>query len=323
MNFKEIYKAANEEISGDRSLIDAVIKKADKKPVFKMAYPLACAAAALMIVVGISVYPKNSVKQVPNYNVASNKGNDLNNKTDISIGTDKKENTKIYDKTEDAVENKQAVKNDAITESETLYKEPAVQNDVTVDTSSHEQTEQSADLSHIIDVPMIAMLDINDIEPSLPSAATFARSGSGGASAESESIEYEGMTAEQYYEYIGTDITQKIELPEGMEFEEFFGATVKRDIAIDSVISDNAEFYASGEQKFVSLTVSKLSGIVQDKLDDETLKKSDIIGNPAVLEGYENTCRIYIKYAEVYYNIYSEGLTAEEIENLLISICKN
>ena len=166
MNFKEIYKAANEEISGDRSLIDAVIKKADKKPVFKMAYPLACAAAALMIVVGISVYPKNSVKQVPNYNVASNKGNDLNNKTDISIGTDKKENTKIYDKTEDAVENKQAVKNDAITESETLYKEPAVQNDVTVDTSSHEQTEQSADLSHIIDVPMVAMLDINDIEPS-------------------------------------------------------------------------------------------------------------------------------------------------------------
>ena len=120
-----------------------------------------------------------------------------------------------------------------------------------------------------------------------------------------------------------TDITQKIELPEGMEFEEFFGATVKRDIAIDSVISDNAEFYASGEQKFVSLTVSKLSGIVQDKLDDETLKKSDIIGNPVVLEGYENTCRIYIKYAEVYYNIYSEGLTAEEIENLLISICKN
>jgi len=318
MNFKEIYKAANEEISGDRNLIDAVIKKAEKKPVYKMAYPLACAAAALMIVVGISVYPKNSVEQVPNVNIASNKENNLDIKTDISIATDENENTKIPKKTEDTVvEYKYQAKNDAVIESK-----PVVEENIQKDIST-EEVQKSDELEEIIDVPMIAMLDINDIEPSLPKTASFARSGSGGTSAESESIEYEGMTAEQYYEYIGTDITQKLELPEGVVFEEFFGTTIKRDISQESIISDSAEFYASGEQKFVSLTVSKLAEIVQNKLDDKTLKKSDINGNPAVVEGYENTHHMYIKYADVYYNIYSEGLTTEEIEKLLISICKN
>ena len=329
MNFKEIYKSANNEISGDRSLIDAVIKKAEKKPVFKMAYPLACAAAALVIVAGISVYPKNDVKPVPNTNIASNKKADINVKpeTSHSTETDIKNDAVIAEKSENTSgEFNYSAKKVTPEVDNTPVAQAKMNADDVKDTEEKAIVkEEMAEIAEPLDDLMLVMLEINDINASVPYAASLARSsgGGGGALAKSDNVEFEGMTKEQYYEYIGTDITRKIELPEGMQFEEFFGATVKRSSDTKNVISDNAEFYASGENKYVSLTTSKLAGYAEIKLADETLKKSDIFGTIAVVEGYEATHRMYIKYADVYYNIYTEGLTPEEIEKILISICKN
>lgn len=320
MNFREIYKSANDEIHGDRSLIDMVFEKAEKKPAFKTVYPVACVAAALLIVVTVSLHPADNKKETPNFNIASN--NDAN-KTEVNPKTEQyvqKETGKQPDDTTKKYAEESVIteKSDANSKSEGISD---------ADNKTTEMYEESSEEDRITedtvttDNFMVAMLDINDVQPGVSAAAEYKRS-SGGAGA-SDSIEFEGMTAEQYYEYIGADITQKIKLPADMHFEEFFGATVKRNTDTDTVISDDAEFYAVGDNKYLSVSTAKVSGEAESKLNDESLKKSDISGIPAVIEGFESTYRIYVKAADVYYNIYSDGLTQEEIKELLLSICKN
>ena len=172
---------------------------------------------------------------------------------------------------------------------------------------------------------MLAMLDVNDVQTSVAAVTEDiqARSSDSGGAASVSRFEYEGLTAEQYYAYIGVNLTEKLQLPQDMKFEEFFGAAIKKDSGSESVVGDEAEFYASGGNRYLTISTTKLSGEAAVKLNNTALKKSDIGGMPAVIEGYESTYRTYIKFGEVYYNIYSEGLTEEELKTLLLSICTN
>ncbi len=64
MNFKEVYKSANENIQGDRNLITAVYEKAEKRHTFLFAPAL---AAAAVLVFAVTLYPKMSFRNSGNF----------------------------------------------------------------------------------------------------------------------------------------------------------------------------------------------------------------------------------------------------------------
>lgn len=64
MNFKEVYKSANENIKGDRNLITAVYEKAEKRHTFPFAPAL---AAAAVLVFAVTLYPKMSFHNSGNF----------------------------------------------------------------------------------------------------------------------------------------------------------------------------------------------------------------------------------------------------------------
>lgn len=308
MNFKEIYKSANDSIHGDRGLIEKAIQKAQKKSSSKMIYLFASIAAVAIIVVAISVYPEKSEFTMPPIQVASNKDN---NSTEKNIPANKE---KDISKTDESIQ-----EYGYHSEEKRQFIEKTAESEI----PEHESDSLDAkeELAKKYEASENIAMDSSDAV-SFAGTNKFAKSG-GGSDASNVAIAYEGITAEQYCDYIGTDITKKVILPEKMYFETFYGTVLKSDSVTGDVISDDAEFNATGNGKKLSVSVTKLLGEVYKKLNDSTLKKTDISGNVAVIESYETVHKAYVNYLDLYYKIYAEGFSYEELQNVLLSLCSN
>lgn len=78
MNFKEIYKSANDGLHGDRDLIDSIIYNSEKhkKPVIRYSYVYACAASAAVVLIAAVLLRMNLPSEQGALKLAKNTGED-------------------------------------------------------------------------------------------------------------------------------------------------------------------------------------------------------------------------------------------------------
>jgi len=308
MNFKEIYMSANDEIHGDSALIEKIMQKAQKKSSSKMIYSFACVAVTLAIVAIISLQPGNPETVEQPIQVVSNKDASETNVDDTQ---------KAVSKTDETTEEYRYLYKEKTATENSIQESEKAENDFD-SFSPAEESAQITDSSENYNV----MTDANDTVSS-SGANKFMNPGSGGGGSSMGNISYEGITAEQYNDYIGADIIKKIVLPDGVRFEPFYGAVLKRDSVTGETVSDEAEFYASGSGKKLSISTTKLLGEVYNKLNNSETEKTDISGTIAIIENYETSYNAYVEFSNVYYKVNAVGFTNEEIQNLLLSICSN
>ncbi len=286
MNFKEIYKSANDSIHGDRSLIDAIYNKKGKKMVFTYKYPALCAAALLIILsvsflpdylnhkddeVQLAVHNKQSIKTDKTKNSDSNENAndepDIRDENmvavaDLQIEADEETNSdaNIEAKLKAAQEEFSAIEDvvNDIAESSGYSLKPSHDNVVADDAfdaetvAPRESSEKNATTKMPSDNSSASSVGgASSGRTAVSGSGGSGGSASGGASVTSifpvEPTQTDYMTIADYIDYLGIDIMSlKPALPAGMTVK--FPPIVSVTKKPDGTITDDSvQFSASDE----------------------------------------------------------------------------
>lgn len=143
------------------------------------------------------------------------------------------------------------------------------------------------------------------------------------AAAKTADYSSEEWSSERYFEYLGTDLFKNITLPE--DFAYIGNDTVLT--AVDNEgnpLLDNRIFpFEGNNDRYITIITSKNLTASQTYLSDTHYTASDVCGIPAVAIGTEKGYRCYIIINDVSYVINADGISTEELENILASMTEN
>ena len=283
MNFKEIYKNANNSIQADRALINTIYEKAEKSKKTKVinysVFGSFAAAAAVFVLVFNTV----------NFNTGKVKGID----TQIAnIDTKQAEQSDILSNTE-----KTLPKEDYKAEENITY-------NYTADTKLTE--ERTADVpkaapeeSTVFETESItdSTAQLEESDSTVYDNMKRAASGGGGGSAQAGSgimtasldapetdngLSFEFYASDEYYNYIGINPMDIAKIPNDMAFSEFYGADITTDTN-GIIVNDTAIFTAfnSTMEKSIAIEVTKLTTELKNTAEsnDETFKTTAFTSN--------------------------------------------
>lgn len=305
--FKDIYKAACDDIKPDPYLIGKIIDKSQCKsrPVY-FRYAFSACAAAIALAVMIPTFLNNSGTNIMNSDVTPPK-NAVRNivQTEIAPAPIQNSSETIQDTTPAP----------AYVADEVVKPEPKEENSApsgSLESVIHVIKDNTKD--NQIQTPVV--MSVNNISENIGIAGAYSRHMM--LSDDFTEIEYEEMSVNDYFNYIGFS-PDKLEIPEGLTADYDSSAVVTIEKTDNGISSDAATFTFSGDS-FVSVTTSTNSENVSAVLENEEYEKTQIGENSVVVtfdgsvyQGY------YITPEGTAVTITSVDLTEEQFEKLIIS----
>ncbi len=345
MNFKDIYKSANDDIHADRALIDNIIAKSETghKPRFKMQYVYA--AAAVAVAVSVSLFAKMPPDDKSPEQIASNtesaaddntaaSHDDLTKKAETKDETHYTNDTAMPEKTNSSSESASAVKPKSDSSAAVSQTEQLSEKDYS-DSGEKIQNEQSNyDKESTGSVAM--MKEAGPVDDSIKvNVQSPARRGAGGYFSTSGAecaklaidtadagVQWEQMTYGEYCSYLGIDILKKAQLPSDMKFYESDNVGVQK--TDNEITNDEAYFSAdnSDGSKYVQIVTAKISGKANDYVSSSDYKKSSFNGKDAVIIYNGSMYEAYFMYNDVSVSVTAHSVTEDELKALLSSLTK-
>lgn len=154
------------------------------------------------------------------------------------------------------------------------------------------------------------------------SSAMMPGAGGGGAalavpSSVDTSVEWDN---DRYFEYIGVNLKEKIELCADVEYTGDDTAYFMVDRNGD-LLNDLRIFTFRGENGIcINIETTRSVDYVQSRIDDESFEKSDIAGTSAVVIDMDGTYRCYMIFNGTAYTIDVSGFTEDGLCDILLSI---
>lgn len=155
------------------------------------------------------------------------------------------------------------------------------------------------------------------------SSSSSASSGAGGGaslavpSSPNIAVEWDN---DRYFEYIGVNLKEKIELCADVEYTGDNTAYFMVDQNGD-LLNDLRTFTFKGENDiYINIETTRSVSDVQSFIDDETFEKSDIAGISAVVIDMDGTYRCYMIFNGTAYTIDASGITENNMSDILLSI---
>ncbi len=279
MNFKDIYRDANNELHGDEKILLRLLSDKPKRTGFRISYlmPAAAVFAAVAVIVALPV------------NLADDKG--------VRIA-----NTVTEYAVEDAPEISPVPKEDTV----------STKLDEVVDSSQNTYYAAEEVLEPAYDdLPQdYGSLNINYVEQ---------LSGHEPVAAMGRMIPAEKeMSAQEYSEYIGRDVSSEAQIPADMLFAEPSSVLAEVDGESGEILKEKGTYLAHSEDygRFAEITVSKTDEI---EISGE-YEQSDILGNEITVLSDGTDYSASFAQDDVRYLIRTGGLSEEELLNLLKSL---
>lgn len=125
---------------------------------------------------------------------------------------------------------------------------------------------------------------------------------------------------DRYFEYIGVNLKEKIELCADVEYTGDNTAYFMVDQNGD-LLNDLRTFTFKGENGiYINIETTRSVSDVQSFIDDETFEKSDIAGTSAVVLDMDGSYRCYMIFNGTAYTIDASGITENNMSDILLSI---
>lgn len=336
--FKEIYKAANDDIKADEELLNKVLKNKRRKrmPVYRYS---AIAASVAVIAVAIAAAPSMLYRNREDGAFAPAAATDepkavstaapvLEAASEAEAAADTvREMPQEKQKKTQAEKPTASIKEASVAKSETKNSEPVAEKQT--DLIREDTSDITAEAESAVSVmPMMAkkvntsvrtvVLNVNDIDYSVAADR-------GGYEYDDEIVSGGAYTPAQwtmndYFEYLGEDVMAKVSLPSDFSYI----GDDKIEVSLDengAPMQDSVIFpYEGGDGRYVTVMTSKQTLTAQTYLEDERYAKSDINGSDAVVIGGEESYKSYMMSGEVSYTVTSDGITEDELGETLVSI---
>lgn len=316
--FKDVYKAANDDIKASDELLEAVLlgkRKRRVPPVLKYSsVAAACAAVAVCLAVSPSVVEKDESVSTPapvteNGSFTAAKHAD----TASEIGSQAVPVTGSAP----LAENKQeqaAVKSAAKAVSEPVSESGVTKlRDMVELSASMPETAEEKVNTYIKTVVLHvnsydyggSYMDEGDYEEAMVSGSAYT------------TVDW---TMDDYFAYLGENVFDKISLPPDFLYIGDMEMTVSLD-ENGIPAQDSRIFPYEGENgRYVSVITSKDTLTSRSYLEDTRYVKSDIEGNDAVVIGGGEEYKSYMISNDVSHIITSDGVTEDELADMLVSI---
>ena len=272
MNFKEVYKNANNSIQANKALIDTIYEKAEKSKKPKVINYSVFGSLAGAVAVFLLIF--NTV----NFNTGKIKSNDTQIAKNNVVKT---QNSDILntEKTEPKTEEPYTYSEKQL--SADTQKQVAKTNEERTSTT-YEKALPNTDLNTSADTAQAESVEDMAFNPN----ARMASGGGGGSSATNndvmtahidsttadEGLIYEFYMPDKYYDYIGINPTKVAVIPSDMAFNEFYGTDITTD-ANGIIVNDTAIFTAfnSTMEKSIAIEVTKLEATAQTPFADDAV----------------------------------------------------
>jgi hypothetical protein len=300
LSFKDLYKSANSNISGDRNLIDVIYEKAEKKPVFNFKYASLC-AATLILVISLSVFPMlNKQSQKPKVEIAK--------KPPESITKPEKVKTPGNVYTPEEIE----PENNNINAGDNYYKEA--------------KKEDASDIQQETDVSMAALEDVQIEEDSTTGSTEMFSNGAGTpaivkSAIRDDNLLNEQMTLSSYFEYLGIEnLDFKSSLPLGMKFDipEHVSLILNNETKV--IEDDLIQFVAIDSADSQRIIVLSTSTKKQDNFHYDVITDINGISVKKHIDG--DGIGSYFEYRRACITVQSYGVSEEELDIFLNSFLK-
>lgn len=321
MNFKDIYKSANDDIHADRGILNDIIAKSETKhrPHFKVQYVYSAAAIAVVISVSLLAKAPSDIKS--DKKIVKNTEYSQVNLPDESKIEAASESSSEIDAPSKSIISSNGGNTPTAAKKKTDITAPAPQSTDSAATESiFEETaaaEQAPAYKHIASNDI---LKVNVIR----SAPRTTMSGGGAAvySQEDSATEWVDLPYSEYCEYIGMDITKAAALPKDMSFTDYDTVSVQRENG--EITSDEAHFGAvnADGSKFVQVITSKLFADADNYLSDDGYEKSSFNETEAVVIGEADIYRAYFMKDDTSVSITAHSFSEDELKDLLTSLTK-
>lgn len=322
--FKDVYKAANDDIKASDELLEAVLlgkRKRRVPPVLKYSsVAAACAAVAVCLAVSPSVVEKDDSVSTPAFTTAPKTENS-------SFETAKHADTASeigsqaipFAKNAPSEENKQeqpSVKSAAKAEA---VSEPVNESGVT---KTRDMAELSASMPETAEEKVntyikTVVLHVNSYDYG---GSYMDEGGYDEAVVSGSAYTTVDWTMDDYFAYLGENVFDKISLPPDFLYIGDMEMTVSLD-ENGIPAQDSRIFPYEGENgRYVSVITSKDTLTSRSYLEDTRYVKSDIEGNDAVVIGGGEEYKSYMISNDVSHIITSDGVTEDELADMLVSI---
>ena len=354
MNFKEIYKNANNGIYADKAKIDAIFAKAEKRKSFISLYYKqisACAAAVLLIfaVSIISLYnngnnSKNNIVKKTNANgettlqIADNApgshSEPINSDSvDVNVTDD---NSSGLEDAPEAQDKNDKVDPDYTEDIKVDKADDASQNvPASIEEPQEKSVIESSTIVPRVNVPVVTSQEKSSSESRSSGCAGGSGGGSGaggggggGSSSASGGGVYTksvGMSVKEYYAYLGINISSAFsDLPAGMKLSIPDMIYVQKD-STGRIVDDVANFTFldyNNPEKIIVVSTTKFSGKKKRVSGDAELSKITINNSPVVLIVSDNNVNANFKVNDVLFDVNSAGISVDEIKAFIASCIK-
>lgn len=350
MNFKKLYKQTNDNIHGDRKLIDAIYEKADSKIQFNI-HAVSLCVASLLVVISLSVLPKFYGGEVTDNTSDLEQGRKITYKDTENITYDlTKESIDESEKT--SPENEMTMSTPAIsatnaddnlqstkpnTQDEAAFYEqhnkntnPKIEADKDTATTPYENTPNTEAENSTAENAYIKQRASEGNTSSAHSAS--AGGGSGGGSAASgfslstdEETTTEYMSVPAYEDYLGIDLNGLFsQLPQGMEMKLPDSISLIKDSKNGNYTDDSYTFVALDEavpSRFLGITITKLDSKFKENF--ESYEKTMINGCEIAIIRNDSSNSAYFQHKGVLISIISFDVSNEDFDSFIKNITNN
>lgn len=356
MNFKEIYKNANNGIHADKAKIDAIFAKAEKRKSFISLYYKqisACAAAVLLIfaVSIISLYnngnnSKNNIVKKTNANgettsqIADNapvsQSEPINSDSvDVNVTDD---NSSDLEDAPEAQDKNDKADPDYTEDIKVDKADDVPQNEpASIEEPQEKPASESSAIVPRVNVPVAVSQEKSSSESRSSgyaggsgggSGAGGGGGGGGGSSSASGGGVYTksvGMSVKEYYAYLGINISSAFsDLPAGLVLSAPDIIYVQKDSS-GNIINDLAAFTFldyNKPEKIIVVSTTKFSGGKRKISKDDIVTKITINNSPVVLIVSDNNVNANFKVNDVLFDVNSAGISVDEIKAFIGSCIK-
>lgn len=127
-------------------------------------------------------------------------------------------------------------------------------------------------------------------------------------------------TMDDYFDYLGENVFEKVSLPSDFNYVGEYNMTVSVDENGKPGFDSQIFPYQGDDSRYVTVITSKNTATADSYIEDERYQKSDVCGTDAVVIGQEEEYKSYIVNNDVSHIVTSNGMTEEELGDLLVSI---
>lgn len=334
--FEELYKRANDRIDTDEQY-RRLMKKLDKSPqkqhssrisvIRRAEYAAALAACVSLAFIGIKSADFGTKKineTVPDsYSIAEKNKGEINpeiSENDIAITPAPQNTPKTRDikSTADTKTKKPAAKKtpsasfEAVREPEKAESaEDTAPAAVQKESIAAQEPEASAEAQ-----------SIDEIKINKADAADTAVMSSGANFYDMQrKMRSEQISDEEYAEYLGINVPEKIDIPEGMENKSSSGTAIEKDEE-GNITEDRKTYVFEGNEKYASVTTTRDTKSTEEYLTSESYEKSIISGNEAVIIANDVSFEGHIITSGTALDITAYNFTQTEFEDVMKSLAE-